>query len=175
MNAWLLLARDLLLFRRSPADLPYAPSVLLALFVAMIALDASAARLLTDESGDPLLASLNNAVALLLVHGLLRVSGKQARFVQTATALMLIRVVMSLLSLALLAAVMPMPQRPEDLQPLQALLMAFVLPLFIWYLALRVHVLRHALDLVWPRAFGLVLMLAAAEFVIALLLAQGLK
>lgn len=175
MNAWLPLVRDLFLFRRSPADLPYAPTVLLILFVLMIAIDASAARVLTGESGDPLLAALNNGASLLLIHALLRVTGKQARFVQTATALLMIRVTLSLLSLALLAAVLPMPQRPEDLQPLQALLMAFVLPLLVWYLALRINVLRHALDIAWPRAVGLVLLIAAAEFVVALLLAQGLK
>ena len=175
MNAWPMLLRDLLMFRRSPADLPYSPGMLALLFVAMILLDAGAARALTGESGDPLLAALNNAVALLLVQGLLHVSGKSARFVQTATALLLVRVVLSLLTLGLLAGILPMPQRPEDMQPLQALLMAMSLPLFIWYLALRVHVLRHALDIAWPRALGLVLMIAAAEFVVALLLAQGLK
>ena len=175
MNAWFMLARDLLMFRRSPADLPYSPTALVLMFVAMILLDAGAARALTGASGDPLLVALNNGVALLLVHGLLRVSGKSARFVQTATALLLIRVVLSALTLGLLAGILPMPEHPEDMRPLQAVLMAMSLPLFIWYLALRVHVLRHALDIVWPRALGLVLMIAAAEFVIALLLAQGLK
>lgn len=175
MNDWLVLTRDLLLFRRSPADLPHSPTALALLFIAMIVLDAGAARALIDEPGNPLLALANNAIALLLVHALLRVSGKSARFVQTAIALLLVRVFLSTMTLVLLAGILPIPERPEDMRPLQALLVAFTLPLFVWYLALRVHVIRHALDIAWPRALGVVLLIAAAEFVIALLLAQGLK
>ncbi|HWT17184.1 MAG TPA: hypothetical protein VN581_15510 [Patescibacteria group bacterium] len=175
MNAWFTLARDLFLFRRGPADVPYSPAILSLLFVAMIAIDASAARVLTGTAGDPLLAALNNGVSLLLIHGLLTISGQQARFVQTATALLLVRVALSLLTLALLAAVLPMPERPEDLQAGQALLMGLMLPLFVWYMALRVHVLRQTLETSPLRALGVVLLIATAEFIVALLFAQALQ
>ncbi|HQW82439.1 MAG TPA: hypothetical protein PLQ74_11285 [Pseudomonadota bacterium] len=175
MNVWLTLIRDLFRFRRGPADVPYVPSLLFALFVAMIMIDAGAARALTGQNGNPMLAAANNGVALLLIHVLLKISGKPARFMQTATALLLVRVALSLLTLLLMSAVLPIPKDPEDLQPLQALLMALMLPLLIWYMALRVHILRHALEVVWPRALGLVLLIAAAEFVIALLFVQAFR
>ena len=152
MNVWLTLIRDLFRFRRGPADVPYVPSLLFALFVAMIMIDAGAARALTGQNGNPMLAAANNGVALLLV-----------------------RVALSVLTLLLMSAVLPIPKDPEDLQPLQALLMALMLPLLIWYMALRVHILRHALEVVWPRALGLVLLIAAAEFVIALLFVQAFR
>ena len=85
------------------------------------------------------------------------------------------RVALSLLTLLLMSAVLPITKDQEDLQPLQALLMALMLPLLIWYMALRVHILRHALEVVWPRALGLVLLIAAAEFVIALLFVQAFR
>ena len=69
MNVWLSVLRDLLLFRRGPADVPYAPSLLPVLFIAMIVIDAVAARALTGQAGDPLLAAINNGIALLLIHG----------------------------------------------------------------------------------------------------------
>ena len=175
MNVWLGVLRDLFLFRRGPADVPYAPSLLPALFIAMIVIDAVAARALTGQAGDPLLAAINNGIALLLIHGLLTMADKRARFVQTATALLLVRVALSLLTLVLLAAVLPIPKNPEDLKPGQAVLMGLMMPLLIWYLALRVHVLRQALDIAWSRALALVLLIAAAEFVIALLFAQAFR
>lgn len=175
MNSWLDIARGLFVFRRTPADLPYAPGVLLALFVAAVALDALAARALTGQEGDARLALLNNALALALVHGLLQLWRKPERFVQTATALLLIRISLSLLTLALLAGVLPLPQRPEDLRPGQALLMSLMFPIFIWYIGLRAHVLRHALDVPLLRALGLVFLIAAAEFLIALSLTQAFR
>lgn len=44
MNVWLGVLRDLFLFRRGPADVPYAPSLLPALFIAMIVIDALSRR-----------------------------------------------------------------------------------------------------------------------------------
>ena len=75
MNSWIEATRGLFVFRRGPADLPYAPAVLLALLIAAVVLDAVAARVLTGLDGDPLLAVLNNAISLALVHGLLRMWG----------------------------------------------------------------------------------------------------
>ena len=163
MNVWLTLIRDLFRFRRGPAKRGVCRPRLVA------------ARALTGQNGNPMLAAANNGVALLLIHVLLKISGKPARFMQTATALLLVRVALSLLTLLLMSAVLPIPKDPEDLQPLQALLMALMLPLLIWYMALRVHILRHALEVVWPRALGLVLLIAAAEFVIALLFVQAFR
>ncbi|MBI2397018.1 MAG: hypothetical protein HYV17_04420 [Xanthomonadales bacterium] len=175
MNSWIEATRGLFVFRRGPADLPYAPGVLLALFVAMIALDAAAARALAGQSGDPLLAVLNNAAALALVLGLLQFAGKPQRFVQTATALLLVRGSLSLLTLLLLAGVLPLPRQPEDLSPGQALRMSLMFPIFVWYIGLRAHVLRHALEIPLLRALGLVLLIAAVEFFIALSLAQAFR
>ncbi len=175
MNSWIEATRGLFVFRRGPADLPYAPAVLLALLIAAVVLDAVAARVLTGLDGDPLLAVLNNAISLALVHGLLRMWGKPERFVQTASALLLLRTALSLVTLLVLGGVMPLPQQPEDLRPDQALLMSLMFPIFIWYLGLRTHVLRQALDIPIARALGLVFLIAAAEFFVALSLAQAFR
>lgn len=175
MNAWLLAIRELFIFRRSPADLPHAPALLSALIVMMVAIDALAARLLTGQSGDSLLALINNLVALLLVYGLLNATGKSPRFVQTATALLLVRVAMSLLTVLLLFAIAPIPEKPDDLKPGQAVLMSMTLPLLVWYVALRIHIFRHALEITLPRAFSTVIVIAALELLIGVTLAKAMQ
>lgn len=175
MKAWLDLISGLFLFRRGPADVPYAPTTLVVLFVAMILIDAAAGRALTGQSGDTLLVLLNNGISLLLVHAVLTLHAKPARFVQTATALLLIRISLSLLMLAVFAGVLPLPQRPEDLRAPQALLISLMFPLILWYLALRVHVLRQALDITVARAISLVILIASVEFLIGISLVLAFK
>ena len=53
--------------------------------------------------------------------------------------------------------------------------MSLMFPIFIWYLGLRTHVLRQALDIPIARALGLVFLIAAAEFFVALSLAQAFR
>jgi hypothetical protein len=174
MNAWLILLRDLFLFRRGPSDVPYSLNLLTLLVATMVAIDALAARMLPEQSGNNVLAILNNGVSLGLLYALLRATGKTARFVQTANALLMVRVAMSLVTVLVLYLVSPIPQRPEDLQPQQALLMSMVLPLLIWYLALRVHILRQALEVTLGRAFSVVIMIGAVEFLIGVTLAKAM-
>jgi hypothetical protein len=163
------LLRDLCLLRRGPQDLPYSPGLLAALVLALLAFNAVVAAQV------PRVSAAQEVFAVLLLLGLVRatlaLAGKPERFMQTATAMIGVRIVFMLLSLPLVVYVTSLPQDVAQLtggQTLVVLLGSAVL--FAWQVAVRGHVLRHALD--QPMRIGVLVgvIYIAAEVVLTLAL-----
>ena len=169
MNAWIDAIRGLFVFRSGPADLPYAPGVLFVLFIAIIATDVASANILLQQPGDHLARVLSQFISMMLVFALLRLNGKTERFVQTASALLLVRLAMAVVTLAVLAPGAPYPLKPPEMRPEQALLVSATLPALIWYAVQCIRVLRLALDVSWLRGFIALVALTMMQIVLAAL------
>lgn len=175
MPDFLLTLRDIVLLRRGPQDLPYSPSLLIAVTVAAALMNYLLGTVLFAE---PRTELLNNALGVGLCLGVLYLvllgKQRQERFVQTALASMLAEVLNLALLLPLAAAAGPMPlkePKPEDINGLQVLLMLPMAAIGLWKFVIEAHVLRHALEvrliLALPLAFAI--RFAAAILLIALL------
>ncbi len=147
---------DICLLRAGPQDLPFSPTLARNLIVASVVLDLFYAALL--DMPQPLLR-IGLSLALLLGAPwlLLSLRERQARYVQTLTALAGSGLLFTaaFLPLALFAADMP-PLKP-DVAPAPGQLLFSWLTLFLvsWKLVINGHIYRHALD--WPRLPGLLL------------------
>ncbi len=166
MNAWLLLLRDLFLFRRGPADAPYAPMALATLFAIVLGfgMATNAVGTTTPQLHVVLIAEV---IDLVLLNALLTVKGHQARFVQTATADLLVALPFTISIYAVLSFIGPLPNpvTPETVRPEHALLMPLV-PLTFWWLGVRIRILSLALDTPPLRAFALLTLLWIAKMVL---------
>jgi len=172
-TAWLGLLRDLFLFRRGPADVPHAPTLVAVLVAAMIALDVLSQRLLYTTPGPIEGPFVNMLIGLLMLHVVLQLHGKQARFVQTATVWILCRLAVTLASAIIMWFGAPLPLQSEEVRPEHLVLVCMTLPLLIWYVALRVQVLRQALDVTLSRAFIVFLLMGFAQYVMLVALLEG--
>jgi hypothetical protein len=166
MNGLLALFRDLLLLRRGPQDLPYAPTLLAVLCVGTVVADLLVARMLIDGP-----APVGRVLfSLLLMVGLpaiaLRMVGHPERLVQTATALAGTGIVFSLLALPVVAGVGRLPEDPAALQPMQVVFGWLSIALLGFQVAVKGHIFRHALGV--PLRAGV--LLAVAFFAIELVL-----
>jgi hypothetical protein len=170
MKALLDLLRDLMLFRRGPQDLPYSTSLLGAASVIAFALDAFVASRFQQVGDAAPRVAFSLAALLALPWIALRLADKQPRYAQTALALVATSVMFTILTVPVLIGVGPLPQDPKDLTATQALLGWFSLLLVGWQLAVRGHILRHALDL--PMRLGVLVAVVffAVELLLALLL-----
>ena len=167
MKELLDLLRDLMLFRRGPQDLPFSTSLLAAAAVLAFALDAFVAsrfQLMADAA--PRVA-FSLAALLALPWIALKLADKEARYAQTALALVATSAMFTVLTVPILIGVGQLPQDPKDLTATQALLGWFSLLLVGWQIAVRGHILRHALDL--PMRLGV--LVAVVFFAVELLLA----
>lgn len=162
MREFALAARDLCFLRLAPQDLPYSQTLLIALVAARLALDL-AMGLIIASVGAALFASiLGTALTLVAVWGLLRMTGYQARFVQTATALTLASLVFGLLSIPLKFGLHPLPDNAEQVVGAQLGMLLLLAILGGWSLAVTGHVLRHALDRSFLQGIGYALVISFA-------------
>lgn len=157
MSSLLAVLRDMLILRRGPQDLPYSLPLLVVAAVASVLLSQWAASLAPQVAESLLL----RVVATLLLHmGLLYVLlnavQRQARFVQTASAFLLVDVLFTAIALPLLPtvlALMPIGKPPGTAVPPEAMTGAAALAslLFIavgiWRIAVDAHILRQALEI----------------------------
>ena len=147
MKALLEILRDLLLFRRGPQDVPFSTSLLAACCIAGFALDAFVASML-QPMHDPLPRTAMSLAALLALPWVaLKMANKEARYAQTAIALVATSAAFTVLAVPILVGIGTMPAKPEDVTQGQALLGLLSLALFGWQLAVRGHIYRHALEL----------------------------
>ena len=170
MKALLDLLRDLMLFRRGPQDLPFSPALLAAACVIGFALDAFVAgRFQQMQDAVPRVA-FSLAALLALPWIALKLAKLEARYAQTATALVATSAMFTLLTLPVLLGVGQLPAEPKDLTAGQALLGWVSLLLVGWQLAVRGHILRHALDL--PMRLGVLIAVVffAIELIVAIVL-----
>lgn len=172
MQTWWLLLRDLFLFRRGPADAPYSSIALLTLATLASLIDTASHPLRSLES-QPLAAVMHVLLGLLLTRALLAVHRHSARFVQTATADLLVHAPVAALTLVLLSLVGPIPTvlTPESFRP-EFTLLIITLPLTLWYVVVRTRIFAQALEVPALRAFGLLVLIFIAQ---AILTAPFLK
>lgn len=151
----LLIVRDILLLRRGPQDLPFAPYLLVRAAALCVIVQTAIALIVHDTSLATVLvgALLWLVFTLLTLNLLLTLRGLRSRFVQMASALLSCTLVFTVLSapIALLAG--DTPVNAETMTPLQMLIGAVSLPLLIWKLVVDAHIFRHSLNL--PFAAGL--------------------
>lgn len=144
---------DLCLLRRAPQDLP-ASRILLGL---MIVLGLGASTLLSVTAGARVglalsRAALDFALALSVLAAALRWTGKAARFIQTATALLGADILLGLLAL------LPLTLANAAATAAGVLFAAALyLALLLWSILVAAHILRHAfaIHLMWA-AFAVV-------------------
>src|SRR5689334_16495359 len=147
MKALLELARDLIWLRRGPQDLPYSPSLSLALFVAACAADLVLAIAVPDPQQTNILANvlLSNALMVALPWAALNVGGLQARFAQVAGALSLMSIAFTMLVFPILV-IAAFDGSPAD-SPSRAVEQLLRLILLAWFITVEGSILRHALKL----------------------------
>lgn len=158
------LAAGLCRFRTAPQDLPYSPSLFAALAVAAVALDGFVGATF-DDAGDAFArAVLGTAVVLGLCRVALAIRRLPQRYVQTASALLLCGLAVSLVQVPLVLLLEPLPAgATAPASPLQMLLRWALLATMVWQLVAFAHIMRHAIE----ARFGLALMLVASWMVAA--------
>jgi hypothetical protein len=147
MNALIELIRDLCLFRRGPQDVPHSPSLLGGLVVASFVLDLALMTRLESFGAAFVRVVIGLVAALVLPQIALKLAKLEARWVQTASALLAASIAFTLLSIPILLGVGKMPEKPEDVTAAQFMLTWVALFVSAWQLAVRGHILRHALNL----------------------------
>lgn len=156
----------LLTLRDGPQSLPHSPTLLTRLALLLLAVTALfMARLYSG----PLIA-LHTVVSLALTFGLplaaLAAAGKQARAVQTATAICLAELVFILIDVAILAAYGTPPDKPEHATTLQQAVAFLWFVFLVAQVAVNAGIYRHALD--WPPIAGIGLAILFAGIAITL-------
>ncbi|MES9965275.1 MAG: hypothetical protein ABW116_17240 [Candidatus Sedimenticola sp. 20ELBAFRAG] len=135
---------DICLLRAAPQDLP--ASGFLMLWAAALGL-VTGTVVIVDDFGGPANALLAQLMDLALMMSLLRLglvlSGKGARFVQSATALFGTGIVVNLVSMPLL---LMMGDDPAA-SPLGGLGVLLFMFLAVWAIVIIAHILRHAFEI----------------------------
>jgi uncharacterized membrane protein YjgN (DUF898 family) len=147
MNVLLQLFRDLILLKRGPQDLPHSPALLGGLILADLVVSLGFVQAIAPKAGQNLagVALLQLSLLLGLPYVVLQLARRTARFNQTASALVGVDLVFTLLAIPLLLGIAPAAgQSPNALQSLLALA---AIALVSWQLVVRGHILRHALEL----------------------------
>lgn len=154
------LAVGLCRFRTPPQDLPFSPPLLAALVVAAIALDAFIGATFDDSGG----AFGRAAVVLGLSWTALAIRRLPQRYVQTASALLLCGLAVSLVQLPLVLLLEPLPaDASAPASPFQMLLRWAMLATLVWQVLAFAHIMRHAIE----ARFGLALVLVTSWTVAA--------
>lgn len=159
MSAFLSRLIGILLLRDGPQNLPagHLPMLLaIGLYMAVSAVSMSLSETAENPLGVVLLAVL---LPLVLVRIVLTLKGKQARWLQTLTALFGTGALLSLLSLPLALSNGSEPPAPVVIASLV---------LFFWSFAVDGHIWRHALDTNFTTGLAVaVLLFAISMFVIS--------
>lgn len=167
MRELALAARDLCFLRLAPQNLPYSANLLIALLAARLGLDLAMGLVIAKLSAALFASILGTTLTLGAVWGLLQMTDRGARFVQTATALTLASLVFGLLSIPLQLGLHPLPENPEQVAGAQFGMLMLLAILGGWSLAVTGHVLRHALEKSFLQGLGIALVIS---FTIALAL-----
>lgn len=139
--------RDICLFRAGPQDLPFSPTLALRLSAVLLGLGVVGSWVQGVPAAE---LPLRLALVLVFLVGppwlLLRLRGREPRFVQTLSALAGVGVLYNIVALPLVQA---LAGRGDALgqDPGLALLAWMLLALTLWRVLVAGHIWRHALDL----------------------------
>jgi hypothetical protein len=144
---------DLCLLRRAPQDLPASSS----LFASTLLLSVITGAIGVSDvlpSAQALLASVTDAViVILLIRLALQLKGFQPRFLQTATAVFGIGIILGLMAMPLQLSI-----SEESMQGEMGGLIALAYLLLLGWVQVAIgHILRHALSVSLPLGIGLAL------------------
>jgi hypothetical protein len=164
---------DLCLLRRKPQDLPASS----ALFGIVLAVSVVGGLLMSVTAGGSLWAGLGQTLLdLLLMLGALqlalKVLDKQARYLQTATALVGADAVIGLVALLPMSLARPMAAGAEigdDMLLAGVLFLALV----AWSVLVVGHILRHAFDLTLAQGVVIAIAFDVFSYVVISTLTQG--
>jgi hypothetical protein len=165
----------LLSFRAGGEHMPHSPTLLAMLLAVALVLDIAVTGRLPDVEASPVLKLLNLGVGLGLLFLLLQGAAKAERFVQTATALALSTLPFQLVLSPMILVLWPVRENPEQLTPLQAMVTLMMLPLFLWWLAVRIWILRGATEYRWLSVIILSMAMFVAEITITAFLAKAFQ
>jgi hypothetical protein len=178
MKILLEMLRDLVLMRRGPQDLPYAPNLLGALLIAAIVLDVAMQGLMPGAQRPSLAAMLataaqSNLLLLALPYVLLRLRKLDSRFVQTGIALLGTGMVLQLLALPAVFLVGPLDPAATAATPGQGIGALMLMGLLLWLLLVQGHILRHALEVRFAIGVLLALSFVVVQLALKALLSGG--
>lgn len=168
MSALLRQLLEVCLLRRGPQDLPYAPSAVGGLVLALLALQLGFAAYLGLPAQALAARALVTVVLLLgVTQALLRWRGLENRRMQTLLALAGSTLFFALAMMPLLLSLQPYlgAENPPASVLLSALAAMF---LFFWKLRVEAAIWRQSLDLASGQAYALALALVLAEALLML-------
>ncbi len=172
MLAFLASFRDLCLFRRGPEDMPYAPRLLAALLVASIVVQTAFDIHFGAGPAIVVAVAAGWLAMLALLHLLLRGRGMPERFVQAATALVAVKLVLDVivypLALSLpLRQILAHPTSPASLTGFQGFALVAVGALGVWQLCVWTSIYRRSLGLSLPAAILVLLLTLFVNWLVA--------
>lgn len=146
---------DVCLFRRGPQDLPYSPALARALLLVQAGAGLLYLRIVGAGANGIAQLALSMTLAVALPWLLLRARGREARYVQTLSALIgtWIFATLAYLPIAFFAADLPLPEAGVPPTRAQAAVAWITLVLAAWKLAINGQIWREALD--WPLGGGI--------------------
>jgi hypothetical protein len=166
MTYLLQLLRDIIQLRRGPQDMPYSPTLLVAVCAASLGLQLGVAYII-GVTGNTLGAGLlGMAISLGMIYLVLMLRNFANRFVQTATTLLCCTIIFSLVTLPIMFLVGSQPIVAGQATPLQALLGLISLPILIWKLVVDAHILRNSLAIPFLAGIVVAIALIVAEYAV---------
>jgi cytochrome bd-type quinol oxidase subunit 2 len=148
---------DITLLKRGPDDLPASTGVLAATVGACAAVNLLAGGLLPPQPGQPLvLLAIDTLMMLLWVWLLLKLARKPERFLQTATGMFGVQLLLA----PLFAVALWVFLRAKDDQGMQLPGAVLILALGLWALVVTARILKSATG--WPTFACIALVLAQA-------------
>lgn len=137
---------DICRFKRRPQDIPQSVN-LMSLCIFIYLLVASLLLVLTETPGRSFLSACVEIVILLLFTiGLLMLSGKTNRWIQTITAMSGTGVVLSLIALPVYILMSMYTTADANSNPLYTVAVMVLAALALWNIAVMAHILREALE-----------------------------
>lgn len=144
MQRYLIFVFQMLLFRRSPQEVPVS-AVLLAVVVSLFLISGLWVNATLFSFTDNILrTTLDTALLLLFVHFLLQFRGHPERFSQTVIALCIVFILINMIAWPAMQQIAKVAHVPDKSEA--GLAAMFVLGLFIYSIFIMGHILRHALS-----------------------------
>ncbi len=137
---------DICKFKRRPQDIPQSTN-LMSLSVFVYLLIATLLLVLTETPGHSFLSALVEIFILLLFTvGLLALSGKTGRWIQTITAMSGTGVVLSLIAFPVYLLMSMLGTASADANPIYTVAVMVLAALALWNIAVMAHILKEALE-----------------------------
>ena len=137
---------DICRFKRKPQDIPQSVNLMsLSVFIYLIV--ATLLLVFTETAGRSFLfACVEIVILLLFTIGLLMLSGKTNRWIQTITSMSGTGVVLSLIALPVYILIGIYTPADASSNPLYTVAVMILAALALWNIAVMAHILREALE-----------------------------